>query len=333
MNPFVVPPLGGSATGIGLRRRVPPKCGTTNVVFGWLPLLLFAFRALAAPSVAAGEIEAPAQLRVAVAQPLVVPGEVAKNIAAMEPLVAEAAQRGARLVVFSECGVTGYDLQGQGLRAAIALGHPALDAIAQMARKNRIAIVAGFYERLGDTLHNTAGVFLPDGRRVIQRKHRIMDGEKAVGPVAAGPRQRERFEIDGYCCAVLICADAGIPGIFAQLSQDGCDAVVLIAAGAGSQSFGFHQADLALSEKRNKYAQAAASCLSPESIGQCIQLDIAQVACNQAGWDAATGYFHPGGSSIVDRTGQVTAVLPPTLIFERLRPELAIGSLTKRASR
>jgi hypothetical protein len=52
------------------------------------------------------------ELGVALAQPLVVPGDVARNVANMEPLVADAARRGARLVVFSECGITGYDLTG-----------------------------------------------------------------------------------------------------------------------------------------------------------------------------------------------------------------------------
>ena len=57
------------------------------------------------------------RLRVAVAQPLVTPGDVPKNIQAMQPLVAEAAGRGAQLVMFSECGITGYDLQGVGAGA------------------------------------------------------------------------------------------------------------------------------------------------------------------------------------------------------------------------
>jgi hypothetical protein len=65
-------------------------------------------------------------------------------------------------------------------------------------------------------------------------------------------------------------------------------------------------------------------------VEQCLRLDMAQIACNQAGWDPATRYFHPGGSSIINRTGEVTGVIPPNLIFERLRPELAVGVITPR---
>jgi hypothetical protein len=60
-----------------------------------------------------------------------------------------------------------------------------------------------------------------------------------------------------------------------------------------------------------------------------LQFNLAVAACNQCGWDEATGYFHPGGSSIVDRTGEVTAVIPPRFVFEHLRPDLAVGLVSK----
>jgi hypothetical protein len=40
-------------------------------------------------------------------------------------------------------------------------------------------------------------------------------------------------------------------------------------------------------------------------------------------------YFHPGGSSIVDSTGEVTAVIPPRFIFEHLRPDLDMGTISR----
>jgi predicted amidohydrolase len=269
------------------------------------------------------------RLTVAVAQPLVVPGAVARNVQNIEPLVAEAVKRGARLVVFSECSITGFDLKGVGAEAAIALDDPALGKVSRMARKYGAVLVAGFHERLGDKLHNTAGVFYPDGRRVIQRKHHIMKPEQAAAPMTPGPKKRVIFEVDGFRCALLICSDAGIPGVYDELASAGCHAIVLITAGAGDESFGIHQAELADPEVRKKHAQQAATCLSPEAIEQCIRLDCAQIACNQAGWNAETGYFHPGGSSIVDRIGEVTAVIPPRFVFEHLRPDLGVGFVTR----
>jgi predicted amidohydrolase len=287
------------------------------------------------PGTPAGGPDHPAvrQLRVAVAQPLVAPGAVDKNVRNMEPPVVDAVRRGAEMVVFSECVITGYDLKGVGAKAAVALDAACLDDVAKMAQRHGVVIVAGFHERQGDRLFNSAGVFYPEGRRVVQRKHLIMEPERAVAPITAGPRRREIFSVAGLRCAVLICSDSGIPGIYEELAAARCDLILLLTAGAGDVRFGIHQADLADGKTRKRHARQAAECLSAEAIERCIRLDCAQVACNQAGWDAQIGYFHPGGSSIVDRTGEVTAVIPPRFVFEHLRADLAVGLVSCKKDR
>jgi hypothetical protein len=82
--------------------------------------------------------------------------------------------------------------------------------------------------------------------------------------------------------------------------------------------------------RRKNYAESIVRRLDPAAIEQCLRLDTAQVACNQAGWDPAAGYFHPGGSSIINRTGEVAAGIPSDIVFELLRPELAVGVITPR---
>ena len=268
-------------------------------------------------------------LQVAVAQPLVIVGDVHRNVENMESQIVEAVRRGAKLVVFSECALTGYDLKGAGARAAISTNSPELDRVATLARKHGTTIVAGFYEKLGDTLHNSAAVLHPDGRRVIQRKHLIAKPERASCPVVPAGRSRTFFEVEGLRLALLICSDAGIHGIFEELAAAGCDAVIIITAGAGSDRFGWHQAQLASASVRKKFARQASAALSPDAIRLCLDLNLAQIACNQSGWDTSTGYFQPGGSSIVDRTGEVTAVIPPRFAFEHLRPDLAVGQISR----
>lgn len=273
------------------------------------------------------------QVRIAVAQPLVTPGDVVANIRAMAPLVAEAARRGAKLVLFSECGITGYDLQGVGAGAALSLDDPTLDKIAALARTHGLAIVAGLHERAAERLFNTAVVFFADGRRVVQRKHNLMEPERNVALVAAAPRDRTLFQVAGLRFAILICSDDGIPGIYEDLAAAGCDVMLLPTAGAGSVRLGFHQQELADPERRRKYSEMAATCISCDGVERCLKLNVSVAACNQSGWNPATGYFHPGGSSIIDRTGAVAAVIPPRFVFEHLRPELAVGivSATPRA--
>jgi predicted amidohydrolase len=279
--------------------------------------------------VRAGDEPPARQLKVAVAQPLVVPGDVEQNIRRMQPLVAEAAGRGAQLVLFSECGLTGYDLRGVAAAKALPLDDPDLDKVANLAREHRTAIVAGLHEKLGSHLHNTAVAFLPDGRRVVQRKHLIMAPEQKAAPIVAAARQRTIFDVAGFRCAILICSDDGIAGIYQELAEAQCDVILLPTAGAGSVRLGFHQTELVDAERRRKYLDLAVPCISREGVERCLQFNLAVAACNQCGWDEATGYFHPGGSSIVDRTGEVTAVIPPRFVFEHLRPDLAVGLVSK----
>jgi prepilin-type processing-associated H-X9-DG protein len=106
-----------------------------------------------------------------------------------------------------------------------------------MARRHGAVLIVGFHERQGERLFNAAGVFYPDGRRIVERKHLIMDAER-----------------------------------------------------------------------RKKHAVQAATCLSPDAIEQCIRLNVAQVACNQAGWDATSRYFHPGGAQVAMCDGSVRFV-------------------------
>ena len=152
-----------------------------------------------------------------------------------------------------------------------------------------------------------------------------------MAPVVPAERARTLFEVAGFRCAILICSDDGMPGIYEELTAAGCDLVLLPTAGAGSVSLGFHQCDLADPERRRKYLDLAVPCISRDGVERCLRLNLAVAACNQAGWDAATGYFHPGGSSIVDRTGEVTAVIPAQFVFEHLRPDLAVGSVSAKA--
>ena len=243
--------------------------------------------------------KARVRLGVAVVQPLVVPGDVQGNVDRMRPLVAEAARQEARLVVFSECGITGYDLKGKGAAAAVKLDDPALSRVDEMAKNHCVAIVTGLFERFEGGVRNTAVAFFPDGRRVVQRKHNICEPERRGSNTVPAPRQLAVFEIEGFRCAMVICSDSGLPGIFDDLVENKCHAVILITAGAGSTDWGRHQGELDEPEARARFADMAARCLSKEGIERSVKLNLAQIACNQMGWVDATDYFHPGGSSIV----------------------------------
>ncbi len=260
-------------------------------------------------------------LHVACIQPLVVPGDVEGNLRRMDPLIVEAARRGARLVLTSEAHVTGYDLDGVGLRAAIPADDPAFDRLAETARRLGVDIVAGFWEKAAGGAYNSAQVLHADGRRTLQRKR----GDAVAGFIP-GPREREVFEVDGLRCAILICSDSGLPDIHAELAGRGMDLLLCPTAGMGRLDGAFRQEELGDPARRAMYLDKMERvCFVRDAMEMCLRYGFAAAACNQAGVQESSDYFHPGHSSIVDRTGELVALLPGAMAYSHLRPKLIDG--------
>ncbi|MFW6039378.1 MAG: hypothetical protein ACOC9P_02770, partial [bacterium] len=160
-----------------------------------------------------------------------------------------------------------------------------------------------------------------------QRKHNVIEHEAEHTPVQSAERQRVPFEWRGMRMAMLICADNGIPGIYEELAEAGFDMILLLSAGAGRMSGGFRQADLASPEKRRAYLDAAESVCFPR-MEKTIRLGLAFASANQAGYIPETDFFHPGHSLVISSNGRLDAVIPGRFVFEHLRPEVAVGTVT-----
>jgi nitrilase len=124
----------------------------------------------------------------AVVQAASVAFERERTLQKLRDLAADAAGRGARLVVFPEAFVSGYpkglDFGARvGMRSregredfrryfdsAVDVPGPAVDSMARAARENRIHLVVGVIEREIGTLYCTVLFFAPDGRLI--GKHR-----------------------------------------------------------------------------------------------------------------------------------------------------------------
>ena len=269
------------------------------------------------------------QVRFAVGQPLVVPGDVAGNLQRIESIVRQVAARGARLVLFSESALNGYDHYGVGARSAVTVNDGAIAKLRDLATQTGTTIVAGFFERQGTDIYNSAAIAQPDGSLLVQRKHEVTPLEVRSGGVIAGPRERVRFTVDGLVCAVLICADGGIAGIQQELASTGCDVILAPTAGLGSDEHVFHQHELKDEARLAQYLKAAASVcfISPE---MSLQNNLALVCCNQMGYSAEHRYFHPGHACVMDRTGEITALIPGRFVAEHLREDWAVGFVSQR---
>jgi predicted amidohydrolase len=149
-----------------------------------------------------------APLTVAVAQPRSLPDDVAANAVAHAAAVREA---GARVVVFPELSLTGYELDAP----AVAPDDPRLGPIVEAcAEMGSVALIGS--PVLGDETadaasgHRCIGILAVDasGVRVVYRKMWL--GGAETGMFAAGG-EPAAIDIDGHRLGLAVCRDTGIP--------------------------------------------------------------------------------------------------------------------------
>lgn len=130
---------------------------------------------------------------------------VDEGLAQLAPLVHRA--RAAHLIVLPEMALHGYAFTTR--EQVLAVAEPAAggtcSAIAELARSARSWLVAGFPERDGDRLHNSARVFDPAGCLVgVARKNLLYEADE---PWATAGSERHLFQTDAGSFAVGICMD------------------------------------------------------------------------------------------------------------------------------
>src|SRR5262249_8633119 len=95
----------------------------------------------------------PNDLKIATAQFENRSGDKAFNLAAIKALSARAAHSGAKVVAFHECSISGYSFARRLSReelwslAEVIPGGASTAALIEIARRNGITVLAGFFER------------------------------------------------------------------------------------------------------------------------------------------------------------------------------------------
>src|SRR5262249_6676972 len=151
--------------------------------------------------------------RVATVQMESAASDKAANFAKGERVTREAAARGAEVVVFPECCVTGYwflrNLDGAALAA---LAEPVPDGpscrrLRELAVRERVSVGAGLLEAApGSVFHNTYVVAMPDGTLVRHRKLHAFE-HPAIRP---GDEHTVFDTPHGFRAGLLICYDVNI---------------------------------------------------------------------------------------------------------------------------
>jgi len=154
----------------------------------------------------------PPELRIATAQFENRSADKAFNLAVIAELSAGAARLGADAIAFHECSITGYSFARRLSReqlwslAEVIPGGASIAALTATARRNRIAVLAGLFERGPDGEVYKAYVCV-DANGVIAKHRKI---HPFINPHVQPGNAYTVFELKGWQCGILICYDNNV---------------------------------------------------------------------------------------------------------------------------
>ncbi|ASY64030.1 5-aminopentanamidase [Sinorhizobium sojae CCBAU 05684] len=153
-------------------------------------------------------------------------GDIAANLARIEGAAVEAAAKGATLLVTPELGITGYGAGALIAELAQPADGPIVHQLQRISRSAGIAIIAGFAERDGAAVYNSAVCVDGDVEPTVYRKsHLYGDYERTLFTPAEPSTQL--FEHEAVTCGMLICYDVEFPENVRRLALAGAEAVLV----------------------------------------------------------------------------------------------------------
>ncbi|MCX5193510.1 carbon-nitrogen hydrolase family protein [Streptomyces sp. NBC_00249] len=177
----------------------------------------------ASASASASRDRAP--LRVAVAQTLARPGDVAYNAAEAAVTIARAADAGARVVLFPELSLTGYEpgwLKSALPAGALTPDGPELSVVREACRATGVTAVVGAPTPAGEKSAISAIAVGGDGEVLADyRKSRLEEHERELFTPGTDCRT---LTVDGWQLALGICYDSSFPEHARAAARSGADA-------------------------------------------------------------------------------------------------------------
>lgn len=134
------------------------------------------------------------------------------NLSIIDKISKEAAGKGAKLIAFHECSITGYTFarnlsRSQMLELAELIpGGESIHKLIQIAKKNDIAILAGLFEK--DKDDNLFKGYVCVDKKGLIAKHRKL--HPFINPHLTPGDTYTIFEYEGWKCGILICYDNNV---------------------------------------------------------------------------------------------------------------------------
>lgn len=150
---------------------------------------------------------------------------VVENWRVFAPLIAEAAEKGADLVVLPElltCKGVSHDYAS----LAEPVPGPSTDYFAGLAKKHDCYIVAGLPERDGPLVYNVAVLLGPEGKIAGKYRKVTLPREEIQRGIAPG-HDYPVFETRFGKVGMMICYDVFFPEVARQLAKNGAEVIAL----------------------------------------------------------------------------------------------------------
>lgn len=155
-------------------------------------------------------------------------GDVEANRRKIVERMRTAADKGAELVIFPECALTGYcfDSLDEAAPFADPIDGPSSEALARACRETGAHAVAGFIERDASNFYNAAMLVGPDGVIGNYRKVHLpfLGVDRFLTP---GDKPFRVFELPFGRVGINICYDASFPEAARALKLLGAELIIL----------------------------------------------------------------------------------------------------------
>ncbi|OAJ54730.1 carbon-nitrogen hydrolase [Paraburkholderia ginsengiterrae] len=243
-------------------------------------------------------------LRIAAAQAQPVCGDVAANIARTAELTILAATRGAKVVVFPEKFLSGYEpdlIASDPAKYAFDANDARLEPIRQVCRQHEIAVIVGAATRGAGGLHISSLVFSRSGEQLepYHKQYLYSSETKFYQPGTQG----RMLEIDGWRLALGVCYDSGFPEHARLAAVNGAHAYLVSAL--FSVKTGYHQSRI---------------WIPARAFDNTLYALLSNHVGTTGGWDTcgASAIWSPYGDVVAqasrDREEVITALLDPAVL-------------------
>lgn len=219
-----------------------------------------------------------------------VAGDTAANLSRIAAHTAEAAQRGAQLVLFPECATTGYFVADRIANLAEPVPGPSSERLARLARGTGVHLMLGMIEQAEGKYYDDAILFTPEGDHHVYRKTHLFGPERAIFTPGDQP-----VVVDTVLgrLGLSVCYDLMFPEFVRRLVLNGAQ-IILNATDWISDSW---QSSMGWS------GNTVSSLVRIRALENGVHVAMADRVGVEAGWRSL------GGSTVAAPTGRVLAML------------------------